>query len=314
MSIETLERKFTCPDPASLSLSNIRGSVIIQAGQVGEITIIASKHTDSGDSKNTYIELYQTEAGKVIAATRYDRGRFSFFSMNLPCKVDYRLCVPSNCDLEVRGVSNTVSIDGISGNMEVKSVSGDIVLQSLTGEINVKTVSGKVNGADISGAVYLKTVSGDINISKADFLTLRVKSVSGDIKIESPINDGPNDFNTVSGDVRLVVPQLKGITITSNSFSGKVSTPEPAILSKTSRNHRSIVLGDGEIEIMHKSISGDFVLVNQDKNDPLSDNIKSRINTGGDISRGEILEKISQGDLSVDDALQLLIESNPEKK
>jgi dipeptidyl aminopeptidase/acylaminoacyl peptidase len=311
MSIETLERKFACPDPASLSLSNIHGSVIIQAGQVGEITIIASKHTHSGDANNTCIELFQTEAGKVIAATRYDRGRFSFFSMNLPCKVDYRVRVPTNCDLEVRGVSNTVSIDGISGNLEVKSVIGDIALQSLTGEINVITVSGKVNGADISGAANLKALSGDINITKAEFLTLRGKSVSGDFKIESPLNDGPYDFNTVSGDVRLVVPQLRGITITSNSLSGKVSTPE---LSKTSRNHRSIVLGDGGIEIFHKSVSGDFVLVSQDGNDPPSEISKSRINSSGYISRGEILEGISQGEISVGEALQLLIETNPEKK
>lgn len=300
MSIETFERDFTCPDPASLSLTNIRGSVIIQAGQSGVISIVATKHTDSGDANGTHVELFQTDAGEVNAATTYDRSSFGFFIKKYPCKVDYQISVPTHCSLKIRGIANSVSIDGISGGMEIKSVSGDITLKNHDGEFYIKTVSGNVKGSEISGAADLKTVSGDVNLSQADFPIFRGRSISGDLKIESTLGEGPYDFNTVSGNIRLVVPELRGVTIRSSSFSGREYTPASASKLFRTRNSHQIMLGDGEVEISHKSFSGDFILENK------NDTLRAK-------SRGEILENIAQGEISVDEALQQLIETNANK-
>ena len=164
MSIETLEKKFTCTGTASLSLTNVRGSVNIQPGEDGEITIIASKRINTGNAENTRIELSQTEAGEVKVATRYDHGGFGFFRKNHPCKVDYDIRVPETCILKVRGVSNSTSIEGVTGRKDISSVSGDIDLRNLNGEIKVKNVSGDIDGKEVSGSAHLEVVSGDIKI------------------------------------------------------------------------------------------------------------------------------------------------------
>jgi DUF4097 and DUF4098 domain-containing protein YvlB len=312
MSIETLERKFTLTGTASLSLANVRGSVNIQPGEDGEITIIASKRTNTGNAENTRIELSQTEAGEVEVATRYDQGGFGFFRKNHLCKVDYDIRVPETCALKVRGVSNSTSIEGVNGRKDISSVSGDIDLRNLNGEIKVKNVSGDIDGKKVSGSAHLEVVSGDIKFLQADFPTLRGKSVSGDIEIESPLGDGPYDFNTVSGDIRFIIPKLRGATIHSHTLSGKVSTSAPISNLEQNRNNHRIVLDDGGVKISHKSISGDFILLNKSDNGSAPESSASSGDVVHPESRSEILDRVAQGDLSVDEALQLFSANNPD--
>lgn len=308
MSIETLERKFTVSGSASLSLSNIRGSVKVRPGEEGEITVNASKHIKTGDPENTRIDLSQTDTGEVKVATRYDNKGFRFFRKHHPCKVDYDVRVPEECTLNLRGVSNSTSVEGISGKKNIKSVSGDVNLDLLKGELRLKTVSGDVDGTKISGAAHLETVSGDIKIMPADFPTLRGKTVSGDLEIESPLGDGPYTFNSVSGDIKFSVPQLRGATIHSHTLSGNVSTSGPVSGLKHSGGNQEIVILDGDVEISHKSVSGDFFLLAENGNGASKENSPLG-EVSADHTPSEILAQVAQGDLSVDEAVQMISKS-----
>ena len=305
MTVEIIEKTFTCSDTPGLTLSNIRGSVNIQPAQNGQITVIASKHVKSGDAENTHIELSQSADGSVKASTRYDKSGIRFLTTWRPCKVDYDVRVPEDCSLKIRGVSNSALIEGISGTMDLSTVSGDLDCRSLSGEFKVKTVSGDISGESLSGPIQLEAVSGDIKLKNCDFPSLKGKTVSGDMLIETPLGDGPYDFNAVSGDIKLEIPPSLGVTIHSSSLSGNIRTTSQISSSNQSRNNRKVDVQGGGVEIHHHSVSGDLFLVNARDNGapivPREDNL----NQNYSLTRSEILDRIASGDLSAEEALRL---------
>jgi hypothetical protein len=306
MSIKTIEETFSCPDSPRLSLANIRGSVNIQAREAGRISVKARKHLTSGDEENTHIELSQSSDGTVKVSTRYNHKGFRFFRKWVPCKVDYEIRVPKDCALKVRGVSNSARIEGITGTHDISSVSGDVELHSLAGELMLKTVSGDAQGEMISGRVRLETVSGDIKIKKSDISKITGKTVSGDLFAETPLREGPYDFNSVSGDIKLYLPGVQGVTVTSSSIFGNIRNSLTSTQSNHSRRTHRIEIEGGGVEIHHSSVSGDIFLAGENNNgaSPAEQALLSEAAPAR--SRAEILDQVNQGELSVDQAVDLL--------
>ena len=305
MTVEIIEKTFTCSDSPGLTLTNIRGSVNIQPAQNGQITVIASKNVKSGDAENTRIELSQSADGSVKASTHYDKSGIRFLSTWRPCKVDYDVRVPEDCSLKIRGVSNSAIIEGIFGIMDLSTVSGDLDCRSLSGEFKVKTVSGDVCGESMSGRVQFETVSGDIRLKGCDFPWLKGKTVSGDILIETPLGDGPYNFDAVSGDIKLEIPPSTGVTIHSTSLSGDIRTSSQISTSNHSWNNRKVEVQGGGVEIHHHSVSGDLFLINAKENGtsivPQEDNLDQK----SSLTRSEILDRIATGELDTEEALRL---------
>ncbi len=289
MSVETIEKTFSCPDSPHLTLSNIRGSVKILPADNGVIVVTAAMHNDSGDEENTRIEISRADDGSVKIHTRYNQMGFRFYRKWYPCKVDYEVLVPKECTLKVRGLSNTATIEGISGELDISTVSGDIECRSLTGQLKIKTVSGDVLGEAISASARLNTISGDISLKNSDFPALRGVTVSGDLVIETPLGDGPYDFNSVFGDIKLDISTVSGDiecrsltgqliikTVSGDVQGGAISASAclktvsgdislknsdfPAVQGKTVSGDLAIEtpLGDGPYDF--KSVSGDIIL------------------------------------------------------
>lgn len=304
MTTETLERTFACPESPQFNLSNIRGSVVIRPGEAGAITVHAQKLIDSGDADSTYIDFSQSDGGFVTVATRFDNRWFRFLSRSRPCKVDYMVTVPENCDLKVRGVSNTAKIEGLTGGLNISTLNGSLEFLALSGNIQVNTVSGDFRGESLSGSATLEGVSGDFALSNCQFQALKAKTVSGDFSIESSLGDGPYDFDSVSGDVHLVIPFNQGVTVFSSSLSGDVSTPSRISKTNRSKDHRRIEIMNGGVKICHHSVSGDLFISNKESNGEMDETIDLIARKNYASNRVEILDRISTGDLSVEDAIQ----------
>jgi hypothetical protein len=310
MNVERLERTFSCSEAPVLRLSNIRGSVEIRPGDDGVIAIVAEKHLDSGDKENTRIEISQSNAGLVNIHTRYASYGFRLFRKWFPCKVDYAVRVPRDCSLKIRGVSNSTTIEGLRGKIEIATVSGKVDLRSLAGELKLRTVSGDVQGEGISAPIHLDAVSGEVRFLKSDIPQMVGKTVSGDLIFESPLGDGPYDLMTVSGDIELILSRVHGATITSTSLSGRLKTSVPSSYSNQSLNQRRIEIEGGGVDIHHSSVSGDLILINEDKSDTANDiqeNIRAK-----DLkpTRTDILDQVERGELSVEKAVQMFGEAS----
>lgn len=308
MNTETLTISFECAGSAYLSLSNVRGKVDIQAGDEDQITIRAEKILDSGDAENTVIQTYQDDDGQVHVKTRFNRDGFPLFGNRVPCKVNYEVTVPRDCDVKLRGVSNTARVVGITGQLDISTVSGDLELLSLAGELKLKTVSGDVQGENIRGQVRLESISGDVFLRKSELAALRGKTVSGDMSLETPLGAGPYELSAVSGDISIDITPLTGVSVSSSSLSGNVRTDLPISQESHSRNRHSIQVMDGSTEIQHSSVSGDLLLSSVDVSGAAEEIHPLEASQPGVKSNSEILQSLERGEISVEAAVSMIDE------
>lgn len=306
MNTETVNKSFECAGSAYLSLSNVRGKVDIHAGDDNLISIQAVKFLDSGDAENTVIETSQDDDGKVHVKTSFNRDGFPLLGNRVPCKVNYEVSVPKDCDVKLRGVSNTAKIVGIAGQLDISTVSGDLELLSLAGELKIKTVSGDVQGENIRGQVRLEAVSGDVFLQKSELAALRGKTVSGDLSFETPLASGPYELSAVSGDISMVIKQLTGVSVSSSSLSGDIRTDLPISQENHSRNRHSIQVMDGSAQIHHSSVSGDILLSSADVSGAAEEVHPLEASQLGVKSNTEILKSLERGEISVEAAVSMI--------
>lgn len=303
MSEETMKSVFTVSGQAHLSLGNIRGAVNIQPGEGSLISITAVKHLDSGNAEDTHVEMKQMEDGSVVVKTQYASdimGRI--FNMGKPCKVDYDVHVPAACRLDISGVSNTTSVRGVSGQIALKTVSGSLIMQEVNGEIELTTVSGDVSGDILSGpSLQFNSVSGDVTLNQSDFPAIKGKTVSGDLQIETPLGEGPYNFNSVSGDFLLIVPGDTHCTVKVSGISGSFKSMLPLTSDRRKNGTHFAEVQGGGPQVNLNTVSGDLIIK------PKQGEEVNTVNPASDRpTRADILDKIERGEMSVEDGIQAL--------
>ncbi len=256
MSSETFEQTFQVAEPARLKLSNIRGSVEIQAGESGTISVQATKH--NGGDKHTTIEMSQAEDGTVVVETREPEGGWRWLGFSSPAKVDYKVSVPAACNLSVSCISSSLSVQGIGGEFSFRTVSGGVDLQQLNGPFKINSVSGDIRGAGLSGTVELETVSGDVRMNESDLSSVRGTTVSGDLHLQTALGDGPYKIRSVSGDVFFFVPADTACTVEIRAVSGKIASTLPLTSHVRRGGSSTAVIQGGGVEVKLNSVSGDL--------------------------------------------------------
>ena len=315
MTDERTERTFVTPVPARLSLSNINGSVEIMAGSEagveGKIEVTAIKHLNTGNAQRTNIRIEQADDGKVTVRTDYNNGTFSWWFSERPCDVDYIVRLPPSCIVQVSGVTNSCSVQGLEGEISLDTVSGPIAVKDLTGKLDLKSVSGKVSGEGLSGSLEYDTVSWRVHLAGSNLSTVRGNTVSGDILLETPLGEGPYHSSSVSGNLRLSLPQASACTILMSSVSGQVKTSLPVTGKwKDGRphpggDHHVEVLGGGR-EIHFNSVSGSLWLESQNETGQVELQAEMEAEKPQPLSHQEILDKIDRGEMTVEQALDQL--------
>ena len=128
-------------------------------------------------------------------------------------------------------------------------------ISSVSGDVHVSGVTGKLHATAVSGDVRIKDVSGSVSAS----------AVSGDVEVEINRLDGSDEmkFNTVSGDVSVMLPSSLDADVDMSSFSGSIKTDfaiEVRSQRYGSRNSARARLGDGSRRLKMSSVSGDLSL------------------------------------------------------
>ena len=293
MSEEKFEQVFQVSGPARLIVKNIRGSVDIQPGPEGTVQITAIKHTDSGDAGSTEIELTQRSDGTVVAATHFPDGWWLWLIGSIPCRVDYVVKMPRNATLKVRGVSNRAYIDGLSGDFDIHSVSGDITLQNLGGAVLVNSVSGKISAKGLSGSLKLTSVSGRADVASSKLDSIHAKTTSGDLDVQTSLQNGPYSFNSVSGNVDLTLPTSAHYSAQLHSVSGKINSTFPMAYRSYRHGSHVVDVQGGGVMLSAQSVSGNLTL-----------HADGNVQTASTVNRREILEKLENGEISPDEALE----------
>jgi hypothetical protein len=325
MSSETFEQTFPVTEPARLKLSNIRGSVVIQVGEPGIISVHATRHNDN--SQQTTIGMSQAEDGTVVVETREPEGGWRFLNFSSPAKVDYQVSVPSVCSVNVSCVSSSLSVTGVSGEFSLRTVSGNMHLQQLTGTFKIHAVSGNVTGTGLSGESKLETVSGDINLSESDLPSMRGSTVSGDLFLHTALGSGPYKLSSVSGDVHFVVPADTACTAEVHAVSGSLITTLPHTSQSRHRGSSTAQIQGGGVVVKLNSVSGDL-WIGQPGDEPGKAGAKAvsyseppeppehpeppqppeppepPVSQPKRLSTAEILAMVERGEMSVDEAIR----------
>jgi hypothetical protein len=281
----------------ALDLQNISGDVRVTTTRANEIVIEAVKrirHRDTEEGKRLLgqLRIEATQLGnRVEVRTVYPRvsGR------GLSAGVDYTIMVPLNGivalktisgDVEVTGVRGEVRAETVSGNVEVtstpnlavaKTVSGDVTARDISapGTLTLGTVSGSVIGTGLKvRALEAGTVSGNVQLSNLQVDRMSAKSVSGDIEFDGPLaRGGRYEFNSHSGNVRVILANTPGFELDASTFSGSIRSdfpvtlrssadPDPGNDRRRGGMNRAIrgTYGDASAIIAVRSFSGDVVI------------------------------------------------------
>ena len=298
---DKMEKQFNVASPANLSVSNIRGSVVVRSGEPGVIQVTATKTPNSGDEERTEIEIAQETDGSVRIATHYPEIGWNWLGGMQPCEVDYVITAPRTCSLALNGVSSSVQAEGFEGDFSVNSVSGAIMLRGLTGSLKIKTVSGDAEVESLHGSLILDTVSADVEIRESALTSIAANSVSGDLRIRTPLTQGPFKFNSVSGDVNLIVPPESRFTGELRSLSGGIRSAFPITSGDRKFGSQMIQIQDGGVMVTMHSVSGDLSFD--------SDGVISSRQSKDTISTDErrsVLERLDRGEMTVNEALEHL--------
>ena len=326
MSDETIEQTFQVTAPARLKISNVRGSIVVLPGDPGVIAIKAVKHANTGSSRQTNIEMTQEADGSVRVETRSDEAFLSFLSLSHPCKVDYTAHVPQGITLDTSGVSCSLNVSGLEGVFHFNTVSGDIELAELNGPIKLNAVSGDVNGSKLVGTLNLETVSGNARLADSNFPSTDANTVSGDLVIQTSLAEGPYHFNSVSGDVHVVVPADTRCTAKISSVSGSIRSSLPSTATRLSNGSKATEIQGGGTKVRLSSVSGDLSIETEGAPAtavpvvpatpeapippvppiPSIPPIPPAAPIQPALSTAEILQLIERGEMTVDEALKLM--------
>lgn len=331
--METIERTFNVIGTARLNVANISGSVDIQPGVDGVVSVSAAKHAN-GDVERTQIEIEQGADGSVSVKTDYQESVWRLFGQR-PCDVDYIVRVPRDSVVSLRCVSSSGAVRGVSGELTLNTVSGNLVLADLSGSLRLNGVSGSMRGERLVGQMKVETVSGDVELRDCALSTLDISTVSGNISLETnaALADGPHRIHSVSGEVRLTVPAQTRCTVEGSSLSGHINSDFPVTRSQHMGQRWHVELQGGGPLIRFDSISGNLMIergraLAQGQPEaapvetlptaeplPKAKGVMPVTNPPHDAStpiedaeqtRRDILDRIARGELSVDEAVNLL--------
>lgn len=246
---------------AALDLQNLSGDVRVTGGSGDQIRIDAVKSVrsrGSDDAKRLLddLRIEVTQVGsRVEVRTIHPRtsGRSSG-------SVDYTITVPSSTAVSVKTVSGDVSVGSVNGEVRAETISGDLQVSATPNLAVAKTVSGDVTARDIGASTTLTlstvsgtviaaalkgrsldagTVSGDVQLSGVEVERLSAKSVSGNLEFDGPlVRGGRYEFNSHSGDIRVLVDGKTGFELDATTFSGSIRSDFPITLRSTPDNDR----------------------------------------------------------------------------
>jgi len=223
-----------------------RGSVTIEGWSRNEVELIANMELkgpteadlDQLAMVNSFVFDEDLNHLSVLTTGTHDRAYmkrsakdFPKKLLNLPWKIDYRLRVPFNTDLEINAGHGDVKLSGVEGALRVNATESETAL-TLTG--------GAVSTTVTAGAVTLTIPSRSWRGSGAD-----IRIASGTINVELPAG--------FSGDIDAEILRTGKIV---NAYDGLESREKPGITERTVRARAGaggaffkFTVGDGTVNI-----------------------------------------------------------------
>jgi hypothetical protein len=223
-----------------------RGSVTVEGWPRNEVELTANielKGPTEADLDqlalvNTFVFDEDLNHISVLTTGTHDRAfmkraakKFPKHLLNLPWKIDYRLRVPANTDLEINAGHGPVKLSGVEGSMRVTATESETALTATGGILSATVTFGVLN---------LRIPSRSWRGSGAD-----IRIASGTINVDLPPG--------FSGDIDAEVLRSGKIV---NTYDGLTSREKPGITERVVRARAGaggpyfkFTVGDGTLNI-----------------------------------------------------------------
>lgn len=239
----------------SIDIDWLSGNIRIVATEENRITVNESETASSDDALRWRLHDGELQI-KYCKPRRF--GKITFAK-------DLEICVPSSMltedidrtlyGIEVENVSSQIHVEGLAvRSLDIESVSGNIdLLKSEIGTLEIGNVSGTVQiEKSMIERAELSTVSGNVSLN-GTVRSLELKGVSARLDVYTLQCPAELSCESVSGYVKLVIPEQSGFRVQMDSVSGKLSATDFGILS---RGNGTYVCGDGSADFEIETVSG----------------------------------------------------------
>lgn len=155
--------------------------------------------------------------------------------------------------------SGEVQLSNVGGRLEVSTSSGDVELDDgNVSEAAVSTTSGDIKLEGVASMINVESVSGDITVSDARDGQIRLSTTSGNVEYEGSLDGGDSSMTTISGDVKLQLPDDSGFRLEASTVSGDLSSDFDLRDGQQSRRNLSGTAGDGAATLRIETTSGNI--------------------------------------------------------
>jgi len=239
---EVFEQSYPLSANGRVSVSNINGSITVEAWDRNEVKLEATKIAETKEALAEVELKIDSRADSFSVETDYgnwkrDRGDKTW-KHSRRLEVQFKLSLPRGAVLD-----------------EIETVNGSVTASNFTNMTKISAVNGDVKAANLRGTANLSTVNGDV---VADFDQLE--------------RTGKLSLSTVNGRVSLLIPSDVNATLKADSLNGEIKNDFGLPVRKGKYVGRDLYgrIGTGEVQIKLESVNGPLSV--QRKNDGKSIN------------------------------------------
>lgn len=223
---ERFEQSYPLNANGRVSVSNINGSITVEAWDRNEVKLVAVKTADSRETLAEVELRIDARPDHFSVETDYSswKNRDGQRWKDKRLRVEFNLMVPRAANLN-----------------EIESVNGSITLSNFTNYTRATAVNGGVKATNLRGTAILSTVNGT---TQADFDAVQPNS-----KIS---------LSTVNGSVNLLVPSDINATVKADTVNGSINNDFGLPVRKGEYVGRDLYgrIGSGEAQIKLDSVNG----------------------------------------------------------
>lgn len=226
----TIQREWAADQIRKLDLEEVNGSVEVDAGDPGKITLEARvRYAGVAPSQEENQGFFETtiKGDSLRIGRRRHGGQFRLpFIGGREVMIDYTLRVPADTELEIETINGEIDVAGISARASLESVNGAVKVVAVgTSPLDAHTVNGEVSARfvkDFLGA-RVRTVNGGVHVTlpaESSFtceltqvnggfesnFPLSIRSSKSNRAVSGVVNGGryPLTIKTVNGEIDLV--------------------------------------------------------------------------------------------------------------
>jgi len=122
----------------------ITAEVEVQAANEADLALLAQVNTFAVDEDFGHVRLESLGAYDKIYMKRVAK-KFPKNLYNMPFRIDYRIKVPTFCDLEIDGGRGDLNLSGVEGAILIKALESNAKLNLIGGMVNATFGSGTID-------------------------------------------------------------------------------------------------------------------------------------------------------------------------